>query len=44
MVARGDEGHQRLRQMGKDLTSATLPRCLHGTDSRCSLTSALFVL
>lgn len=37
MVARGDEGHQPLRQMGKDLISAALPRCLHGTDSKCSL-------
>lgn len=44
MVARSDKGHQRLRQMGKDLISAALPHCLHGTDSRCSFIYVFFVL
>jgi len=44
MVARGDEGHQWLRHTGKYLISATLPHCLHGTGSSCSLAWVLFVL
>lgn len=34
MGARGDEGCHWPRQMGKDLISAALPCCLHGTDQR----------